>query len=663
MVMLRREITISFLVVCFILASASIALCRSSPPVIYVAGDGSGDYNCDGKSDQVQINQALKFVAENSKSGYTTVHLKGPFTYVIDDTILIGSNTILEGESASVIKLANHAGWPSMKSFIQQISNLGNSNITIRGFEVNGNYAGNSEITLGRGYYNVIYFTYCNNVKVYNMYMHDGMGDGLRINRGKNIQFYNNKIFKLGHDGLFAIGCENVEAWKNEITCRTNSALRIWNSNNVKFHDNLIDSFYHWSAGGPGIQIEKSEDNIMDNIEIYNNFIHNTYGPGIWIVTHDTTSATEGQAKNIHIHHNTFYNTGTNPSITWVGGIIASGFHDTLIENNLFDGCYGAAIAHMFSADYSPKGGFTTIVRDNIIVNTQKRTKDPAGTGCGIGNYIPETHVFKLESNCFYNNVASNYKNCASTTDIYVNPLFADLKNHDYHLLSTAGRWNGETWVIDKVTSACIDAGYRYSDYSDEPKPNGNRINIGPDGNTRCASKSGSNVQIEASPTASFSSNVVTGYAPLRVVFTDKSTESPTLWLWSFGDGTSSTTKNPEHTYSKAGKYTVSLTANNSAGSGTLTKPSYIVVTAIKAPSAAFSASPVSGKAPLTVRFTDKSTGSPVSWSWNFGDKSTSTARNPAHKYSKAGKYTVSLTVKNTAGSNSSTKSGYITVK
>ena len=89
------------------------------------------------------------------------------------------------------------------------------------------------------------------------MYMHDGHGDGLRIKYGKNIQFYNNTIDKLGHDGLLQLNAHNVEAWNNKITCRTNSALRIWNSNNVKFHDNVIDSFYHRSAGGPGIQIEK----------------------------------------------------------------------------------------------------------------------------------------------------------------------------------------------------------------------------------------------------------------------------------------------------------------------------------------------------------------------------------------------------------------------
>jgi beta propeller repeat protein len=80
-------------------------------------------------------------------------------------------------------------------------------------------------------------------------------------------------------------------------------------------------------------------------------------------------------------------------------------------------------------------------------------------------------------------------------------------------------------------------------------------------------------------------------------------------------------------------------------------------------PVTAFSASPTTGKAPLTAKFADKSTGSPTSWYWNFGDKSTSTARNPVHKYTDAGQYTVSLTVKNAAGSNTATKSGYIIVK
>jgi PKD repeat protein len=74
----------------------------------------------------------------------------------------------------------------------------------------------------------------------------------------------------------------------------------------------------------------------------------------------------------------------------------------------------------------------------------------------------------------------------------------------------------------------------------------------------------------------------------------------------------------------------------------------------VKAPIAAFDLIP-SSTTPLTIKFIDHSTGLPTSWTWNFGDKITSTVRNPVHKYSKAGKYTVSLTVKNAVGSNTLT--------
>ncbi len=179
-----------------------------------------------------------------------------------------------------------------------------------------------------------------------------------------------------------------------------------------------------------------------------------------------------------------------------------------------------------------------------------------------------------LDNNCLYNNSGGDYKNCSTTTDIYVTPLIADLKNHDYHLQSKAGRWDGRTWIQDNVSSLCIDAGYRYSDYSNEPEPNGSRINIGPDGNTRYASKSESNV-LTPIPSANFSSNKTSGYAPLSVQFNDFS-KNATGWNWKFGDGDTSTQQNPVHTYFRVGNYTVNLTVSN--GNGTNSKLAAITV-------------------------------------------------------------------------------------
>ncbi|WP_230629299.1 PKD domain-containing protein [Methanosarcina barkeri] len=168
-----------------------------------------------------------------------------------------------------------------------------------------------------------------------------------------------------------------------------------------------------------------------------------------------------------------------------------------------------------------------------------------------------------------------------------------------------------------------------------------------------------------ALPVANFTSNVSEGSAPLSVQFTDIS-ENATEWNWDFGDGGSSDQQNPTHQYSKAGNYTVALTAINDAGSNTTTKTDYIKVTEITKPVtkpvANFTSSVRSGKTPLKVAFTDTSTGSPTSWFWSFGDGSKSYFQNPTHKYSKAGVYTVNLTVKNAAGRNTVTKTDYIKV-
>jgi PKD repeat protein len=169
-------------------------------------------------------------------------------------------------------------------------------------------------------------------------------------------------------------------------------------------------------------------------------------------------------------------------------------------------------------------------------------------------------------------------------------------------------------------------------------------------------------VTVLVPPVTAFSATPIPGSTPLKVTFTDKSTGVINAWNWNFGDGASSVEKNPVYTYSKVGKYTVSLTASNAAGSNKLTRSTYITVTALKPPVAAFSVSSTSGNAPFKVTFTDKSTGTPTAWSWIFGDGNTSTQQNTDHTYGGAGKYTVSLTASNAAGSNTLTRSGYINV-
>ena len=88
----------------------------------------------------------------------------------------------------------------------------------------------------------------------------------------------------------------------------------------------------------------------------------------------------------------------------------------------------------------------------------------------------------------------------------------------------------------------------------------------------------------------------------------------------------------------------------------------FLEASAGAAPVAAFSATPLSGTAPLTVQFTDESTNTPTSWSWDFGDGETSTSQNPSHTYTLTGTFTVELTATNATGSDDEIKTGYITI-
>ena len=169
-----------------------------------------------------------------------------------------------------------------------------------------------------------------------------------------------------------------------------------------------------------------------------------------------------------------------------------------------------------------------------------------------------------------------------------------------------------------------------------------------------------------AVPTAVFSADTTAGVAPLTVQFTDESTGSPTLWAWDFGDSSTSTQKNPSHTYNSEGTYTVSLTATNAGGSSTETKTGYIAVTpAPVAPTANFTADVTTGTAPLEVQFVDSSEGtSPLTYAWDFTNDGTvdSTEQFPAWIYNDPGTYTVSLTVTNAVGSDTEAKTDFIEV-
>lgn len=152
-------------------------------------------------------------------------------------------------------------------------------------------------------------------------------------------------------------------------------------------------------------------------------------------------------------------------------------------------------------------------------------------------------------------------------------------------------------------------------------------------------------VEPAATPVADFAFEV----SGLSVLFEDLSTGEPSEWQWEFGDGDSTSRQNPLHEYPEAGTYTVTLRIT--APGGSANKRKFVTVEAGDPLIANFGFT-VNG---LTVLFSDASIGDPVTWSWDFGDGQGSSARNPSHAYSRAGTYTVSLTIANEFGISDST--------
>jgi len=157
-------------------------------------------------------------------------------------------------------------------------------------------------------------------------------------------------------------------------------------------------------------------------------------------------------------------------------------------------------------------------------------------------------------------------------------------------------------------------------------------------------------------PTASFTTSPASGIAPLAVSFnasgSSDSDGTITSYVWSFGDGGSSSGVTPSHTYNSAGAYTAQLTATDDDGAtDTATRTIQVSATPVanNPPSASFTASPTSGQAPLTVSFNASSSsdsdGTITSYVWSFGDGGSSSGVTTSHTYNSAGAYIAQLTV------------------
>ena len=154
------------------------------------------------------------------------------------------------------------------------------------------------------------------------------------------------------------------------------------------------------------------------------------------------------------------------------------------------------------------------------------------------------------------------------------------------------------------------------------------------------------------------------GSVPLNVSFRRETDLKGLIYSWDFGDGNISTTENPVHQYSNIGMYNVNLTIKGESGYNRtifLEKPVIAERPSIP-PIADFTQNNTNGGAPVSIKFSDISTGDITGWSWNFGDGISSNEQNPVHNYTVPGKYSVSLFVSGPGGNHTVKKEDLILI-
>jgi hypothetical protein len=412
----------------------------SSSTLTITSMSGDGDYKCNGTSDQIEINKALDRVSTDAT--LTTVYLKGEMSCVIDEPILISSNTILKGDSNVTVKLKDNIGWNTPnKPLIGQKNDDGTvawsegtygsgavSNIEISGFELSG---GIQTESIGQSFIILMNFYNPSYIKIHDMNLHDSRGDIIRFygsdeGKSNHLKVYDNLIKNSGHEGIYFIYADNVEAYNNKIyTTRTNTGIRVSSGSNFSIHNNIIgNSLTDRPSGYAGILIDSSSPIAIGSSIIHNNLIYGKNG-GI-VLEAGSGFDSKSTLTGVHIHHNRLYKINNYDDSTHLNGAIRiNGFHNTLIEHNTIEGSKKDGIVYDEHKGTDNRGiGYETIVRNNIISNSE---------GYGINNLNETMHTFISENNDLFNNGVQNgnvynYNNVDSSSDIHVNPEYANTK-------------------------------------------------------------------------------------------------------------------------------------------------------------------------------------------------------------------------------------------
>ena len=445
----------------------------------------------------------------------------------------------------------------------------------------------------------------------------------------------------LDIDCAYACWARNVYVYQGNTF-----GIRLWGTKNVEIRHCTVDSLTGGSSSGNyGFEFRWSSDFLVEDNVIYT-------------IPNDKWEGISGSVFS--------YNFGTNfvySPTTWLGETMM--LHGGFPHMNLWEGNY---FPNWLADNIKGSGGYNTLFRNRL-------TGWEAGKNGG-------TYAIAVYANQYYVNVVGNvlgtagyhstYSSTAGGGDIYqilaTDPFAVStiLRHGNYDTVNRAIVWSTNTdhnipnslyratkpnyfgdrpWpAFDPAnpnagTFTNIAAGYRFIFGVDPP--------TGPPNLPPSVSVALSTNSVLLSPPYRIATNVPVSFDASGSV--DPEGVSVT-YAWQFGDGGTSTVQKPSHAYGTNGTFNVRLDVSD--GVNTTTTNVSIIVSLVGVnlpPTASASASSASGPAPLTVNFYSTNSvdpeGSALTYNWNFGDGTTSSAANPAKSYSNPGVYMAQLTV------------------
>jgi YVTN family beta-propeller protein/parallel beta-helix repeat protein len=503
--------------------------------------------------------------AVNAATDYDTIIVK-PGTYV--ENVGIYKIVTIVSESGNPEDTIVRAAYPNV------VFTINNPGVTIEGFGIEG----------ARDYGGISLY-YSNGSKIKNNVLKNNTNGIYMMNSNLNL-LENNTADSSKVYGIFLYNCVNNVLKDNRVNATASTGILLQYSN-----DNMLSgNSANWSTYS-GIRLESCSRNTLVDNRAYNNnvglqmgYVDNVTVTQNQLTNNSYAGISASSCKNSTLSNNTLANNrnygigaerSNNISLSrneisnnTISGIYMGDSRDCLIYDNFLNNTINVQPGYPNTWNITKTPGKNIVGGPYIGGNFWAK---PDGTG------FSQTHT-DIDGDGICNEIYSlsgniDYLPLANYTSA---PLTLPVAN--FTATPTSGTAPLTVNFMDQSTGAPISWVWDFGDDARDTGQNvshtytsaGNyTVNLTVSNPNGTGSEATTITVFEQSatvfPVANFSSNVISGYSPLFVQFTDLS-ENADGWDWDFGDGVNSTEQNPAHIYSSAGNYTVKLTVSNSNG-------------------------------------------------------------------------------------------------